>query len=113
MKTESDFKEHLLRNLDTAEAALHYEFRALREMVKGLGAVGAAIHLLDLAKIGDEQKGFTLLAEAGLLHLSLEQAVLDFQESGLFPPSIIASARARLLIIRNKMNRKSQDIVGN
>lgn len=108
MATEEEFEAHVVGNLTTAEKALGYEFAALRQMLDELGAIGTACHLLDLSRVGQEQKGFTLLAEADLLHLSLEQAVIDFRESGLFPPSLVASARARLLVIKNRIKRKSK-----
>jgi hypothetical protein len=41
--------------------------------------------------------GVMLLAEARLLHFSLEQLVIDFAEAGLFSEDEIASAKARIV----------------
>jgi hypothetical protein len=102
------FHDHLIRSLTEAEAQLVYCFAGLRKLIDDKGAVAAAIQLLDISRAVQEQDGFTILAENNLLHLSLEQAVIDFAESGLFPASIIASARSRLLLAKNRMKRRAK-----
>lgn len=102
------FHDHVIRNLMDAEAQLGFPFTGLRKLIDEKGAVAAAIQLLDLTRAVHEQDGFTTLAENNLLHLSLEQAVIDFAESGLFPASIIASARSRLLLAKNRMKRRAK-----
>ena len=108
MSIEKDFEAHLLGNLDIATARTAYLFSTVRKMIKRHGAVITAKRLLDPANLGLEQAGFKVLAESGLLALSLEQAVVDFAGSGLFPASIIASARSRLLLAKNRMKRRAQ-----
>jgi hypothetical protein len=81
---EQSFQMHVLLRLDEAEALLDgYQFRGLRTLIRERGAVAAANQLLDLANAGKTQDGFSILAQEELLHLSLEQAVIDFSESGL------------------------------
>lgn len=94
--TERLFTVEVERRLAEAEGLLGYSLRGMRKIINAHGAVGAALYLLSPANGATLHKGFTQLAAARLLHLSLEQTVLDFAFSGLFPKRIVKMAQARL-----------------
>lgn len=102
------YEEHALGRLAEAEKLLGYTFVGVRKLFAEKGAVAATIHLLDPGRSGS-QGGFTLLAENGLLANSLEQSVLDFPASGLFPRLTLLSARLRLDITHDRLERERID----
>jgi hypothetical protein len=99
------YELHALGRLAEAEQKLGYVFIGVRNAFAEWGAVVATIRLLDLSH-GGAQEGFTRLAENGLLEYSIEQSVLDSSESGLFPKLTLLSARLRLDITRDRLERE-------
>lgn len=109
-KTEERlFELHALRKLAEAESRLGYTFFGVRRLFAEKGAVAAVIYLLDVAHGGYRQDGFNLLAVNDLLDNSIEQSVIDFEKSGLFPKMTILSARLRLNITKDRLERERQD----
>lgn len=105
---ERSFAEHALSRLAIAEKILGFEFTGIRRLFQEKGAVAAAIQLLDRSHSFQPQTGFSSLAESRLLDYSLEQSVLDFACSGLFPVGIIRSARTRLTVTKQRLEREKE-----
>lgn len=65
-----------------------------------------AARRLILNSIGEFQQGMVELHKAGLLHLSVEQAVIEFGERGeIFSSEEVETARERLLTIELLLKR--------
>jgi hypothetical protein len=103
--TEQKFEGCVLANLDKAEGQIGYHFKGLREMIKDFGAVKAAKMLVDLNNVLKPYDGFQVLSVNDLEELSVEQAVIDFTESGLFTPAEVQTAKSRLLVFKGKKLR--------
>ena len=98
-RPEAEFEAHVLRNIDAAERIMGgYRFRKLRSMIEELGAVETAKRLLHPSNVSHPYDGFSVLASWELLHLSLQQAVVDWSGSGLFHASLVSAAEVRLAI---------------
>jgi len=107
MSFEDQFKKTILTRLDRAEAAIPgYSFSKMRALIDKNGSVATAKSLLDLNKVTNIQYGLDALAENNLLDCSIEQAVIDFENSGDFSAAEIAVAKSRLLIVGKKMKRR-------
>jgi hypothetical protein len=70
----------------------------LRALIAERTAVDAARYLLSPSTSAGFSWGFELLAAANLLSHSIEQAALDFADSGLFSEEQLSKARAQLAI---------------
>jgi hypothetical protein len=103
MSIEERFKKDVLARLSRAEAAIPgYSFTRMRSLIDKNGAVATAKSLLDLSKLTDIQYGLEALAENDLLDCSIEQAAIDFENSGEFTAAEVAIAKSRLLIASKK-----------
>ena len=103
MTVEEEFERRLLGNLDEAEKKVAgYSFLGLRRFIAEKGAVATAKYFVDLRNRSTAFDGFDVLADHGLLRFSVERAVLDFADRGLFNPAEISSAETRLMIARNR-----------
>jgi hypothetical protein len=98
----SEFQADLIGRLNHAQAVTGYSFDGIRKLIEKRGAVGAALQLLDLSNMNSQPEGFRVLSQSALLLDSLEQTVIDWAESGLFPAVIMKNAKARLLLDRIK-----------
>jgi len=107
MDFEEEFDAHVLDYLDKAEAEMGgYEFRGLRELIEEYGAYTVAKDMVDMNRAMKINSGLERLAEHDLLQYSLEQAVIDFADSGKFTRSEVDTARSRLIIAKNKAGRR-------
>lgn len=106
--TEEDFEMHVLANLDKAEKSIGYHFKGIRELIAEHGAVATAKMLVDVNMVLNIHSGFRVLDASDLEHLSIEQAVVDYAESGLFTPAEIATAKARLVVTANRKKRERE-----
>jgi hypothetical protein len=106
------FEDHVLANLDEAEGQIGYHFKGLREMIDKFGAVGAAKMLVDLNSVLKPHDGFQVLSANDRESLSIEQAVIDFADSGLFTAAEVQSAKSRLLIFKRKKQRNRGEVAG-
>jgi hypothetical protein len=103
---EGDFEAYVLSKLDEAEMQLGFVFSGLRSLIGDKGAAGAARYLLDPANIGHPFQGFRRMAENALVNCSIEAAVVQFQDSGLFARPIIETAKVRLLLASRIRSQK-------
>ena len=79
MNDEVEFEALVLERINLATKLTGYSFAGLRKFVGG-NAVDAARRLIapTSRNLGRIPKGLRMLLDAGLLHLSIEQAVIDF-----------------------------------
>jgi hypothetical protein len=106
MTPEEKFQDYVLTHIEKAEAEIGYIFRGLRELIDQHGAVPVAKMLVDINNVLKPYDGFQVLAEHDLEHLSVEQAIIDFADSGLFTTAEVQTARARLGILKRKKQRE-------
>jgi hypothetical protein len=102
MTDEEEFRVLVFQRIDEAGRQTGYSFAGLRRLV-AVDAVGAARRLIapSSRNLGSFPKGMRVLFKAGLLHLSIEQAVIDFGEQGrLFTPDEVTYAKDRLALMR-------------
>ena len=97
---EDKFERLVAERLAEATRLTGHQFRDLHDLIAQKRAVGAARILLSPASVGTFTYGFRLLAAANLLHLSIEQAAMEFEHSGLFTEEQLSNARARLILAR-------------
>ena len=93
---EQRFHDDLIRRLDKARDELAIDFKKMREAIATNTAVGAAKYFISPDRDGKLHEGLLSLARVNRTNLSLEQAVIDFKDEGLFTDAEVASARARL-----------------
>ncbi|OSJ13749.1 hypothetical protein BST63_18865 [Bradyrhizobium canariense] len=108
MTYEEEFEHVLLKRTRTAAQITGHSFSRLIELIKAVGGVAAARRLIapTASNIGRFPVGMRVLARAGLLHLSVEQAVIDFGEAGkIFGPEEVREARQRLEMARMVLKR--------
>jgi hypothetical protein len=104
---ELDFEDLVLANLDEAERLTGHNFKGVRDLIDKHGAVDAARMLIDINMVLKEYSGFKILDAHDLERLSIEQAIVDFAESGLFTPAEVSAARSRLWIVANRKKREA------
>jgi HNH endonuclease len=92
--TRDEFTKRMLDLYDDAKAELNYRASRLLQTVRSDGGVAAAKTWL--AKNSNPTEGFERLYREKRLDLSVEAIVLNPRWSGLFLPSELESARARL-----------------
>lgn len=97
---EDKFAALVARRLSEAELLTGHRFSELHALIAEKGYVNAARLLLNPASTGVLTYGFKILASVDLLHLSIEQSVLDFAGSGLFTTEQISKAKAQLIIAK-------------
>jgi hypothetical protein len=111
MSAEEKFCQNVVRRIDEATRLTGHWFPDLRELFKKLGELEAVRLLVSPGTGAGFTYGFRILASAGLLHLSIEQAVIDFAHSGLFTDEQISKARATLAMAR--MLARARGLQGN
>jgi hypothetical protein len=100
MTDEQKFHEDLLARIVQAIDKTGYSFFGLLTAIKEEGAVATARRLIGPNKNETFQNGMLQLMEANLLHLSVEQAVIDFGKRGqIFSLGEVAAARDRLVLV--------------
>jgi hypothetical protein len=107
MNPEEQFAQRVLANIEEAETKTGYVFRGLRDMIDQHTAVKAAKMLVDISHMGRPYDGFQVLVAHDLEHLSVEQAIADFAESGLFTVREVRTAKARLIVTKEKKLRNA------
>lgn len=108
MTDEEEFRALVLQRIDEASRLTGYSFAGLRNLIAS-DAAGAARRLIAPTShnLGRFPKGMRVLFDAGLLHLSIEQAVIDIGEQGkLFTPEEVAYAKDRLALIKAVFSRR-------
>ncbi|WP_342736264.1 hypothetical protein [Bradyrhizobium sp. B117] len=111
MTHEEEFERELLRRTRIAAQLTGHSFSRLLELIKSVGGVAAARRLIAYSanNIGRFPIGMRVLARAGLLHLSVEQAVIDFGEAGkIFSPEEVREAKQRLDMARMVLKRSQK-----
>jgi hypothetical protein len=98
MTAEQKFAIYYGALLDEAQQITGHAFPRLRALIAERTAVDAARYLLSPSTSAGFSWGFELLAAANLLSHSIEQAALDFADSGLFSEEHLSKARAQLAI---------------
>jgi hypothetical protein len=93
---EARFQQHVLRLLQEATKLTKDALGEVRNLIEDLGAVEVAKMLVDPTDVSDPPAGFLRLMENNLARLTIEQAMIDFADSGLFEVEEIEAARARL-----------------
>lgn len=109
MTPEEKFQEHVLANIETAENQIDYSFFGLRQLINLHGAVSVAKMLVDMNNVLKPYDGFQVLAECGLDHLSVEQAIIDFADSNLFTAAEVQIAKTRLAIHKRRKQRERSE----
>lgn len=105
MTDEENFQRLVVERILEARQLTGYPFTGLLKLIEEAGAVTAARRLISNS-IGEFQQGMVALHKAGLLHLTVEQAVIEFGERGeLFSEEEVDTARERLQTIRLLLKR--------
>lgn len=111
MTEEEDFERVLLERTTMAAQLTGHSFWGLLKLIKEVGGASAARRLVASTanNIGRFPVGMRVLARAGLLHLSVEQAVIDFGEAGkIFSAEEVREARQRLDMARMLLKRSQK-----
>jgi hypothetical protein len=109
MTIEEMFEKTVKERLDEAEKITGHNFYKLRELIRLHTAVGAARILLSPSSPGSFPCGFKVLAEWDLLSKSIEQATLDFGNTGLFDEGQLSRARSQLVIAQTiRLGKKAR-----
>lgn len=99
MTIEQEFQRVVLERISEAKRITGYSFSGLLNLISELGPETAARRLIANSE-GEFQKGMLVLFKAGLLHLSVEQAVIEFGERGeIFTIDEVEMAKERLQTI--------------
>jgi hypothetical protein len=107
MSADEKFCQEVVRRIDEATSLTGHQFPDLRELFKKLGVLEAVRLLMSPGTGAGFTYGFRILISADFLHLSIEQAVIDFANLGLFTDEQVSKARATLAMAR--MLSKSRD----
>ena len=100
MTDEQKFHDVLLKRIVEAIDKTGYSFFGLLTAIKDDGAVETARRLIGPHNNETFQDGMLQLKAAGLLHLSVEQAVIEFGERGeIFSPAEVDAAKERLELV--------------
>jgi hypothetical protein len=100
MTEEDEFRDELLRRIVEAIDKTGHTFFGLLTAIKEEGAVETARRLIGPNNNETFQDGMRQLKDADLLHLTVEQAVIDFGEQGkIFTSEEIAAAKERLQLV--------------
>ncbi|MGY4300454.1 hypothetical protein ACVWXN_008549 [Bradyrhizobium sp. i1.4.4] len=105
MTDEEDFQRVVIERIHEARRLTGYPFTGLLSLIGETDAVTAARRLI-LNSTGEFQQGMIALHKAGLLHLSVEQAVIEFGErDAIFSEDEVEVARERLQTIELLLKR--------
>src|SRR4051794_39056775 len=97
MSDELQFCKYVLNRIDEASSLTGLSFYGLRTAINDDGAIATARRLIDPEGDTRFQFGMRELKKAGLLRLSVEQAIIDFGERGeIFDQAEVAAAKERL-----------------
>ena len=96
------FQRHLLAKLREAESLTRDNLGSICNLIEDLGAVEVARMLVDPVDVTAPPTGFLRLLEHELGRLTIEQAIVDSEETGLFTDEEVVAAKARLSIFRNR-----------
>lgn len=99
------FQRHLLAKLREAESLTGDAFGSICNLIEDLGAVEVARMLVDPIDLATPPTGFLRLLEHELGRLTIEQAIVDFADTGLFADEEINAAKARLSIFQSRRRR--------
>src|SRR4051812_13137088 len=94
----AQFQAHLLVRLREAETVTGDRFGGICNLIVDLGAVEVAKMLVDPQETMFPPSGFLRLLKHRLACLTIEQAIVDFADSGLFTDDEVETARVRLAI---------------
>lgn len=104
-RAAQQFEQTVKDRLTEASNKTKYLFTRFNKMVKETGAVQAAKRLVRPTDLGKIHDGLQVLIDNDLVHLSIEQAIIDFQNDGLFSEDEVSSARGRLALARMKSGK--------
>jgi hypothetical protein len=97
MTDEEKIREEILRRTAEATKITGHSFYGLRTAIQDDGAIATARRLIDPEGDMKFQYGMRELKNAGLLHLSVEQVIIDFGERGeVFTADEVRFAKERL-----------------
>lgn len=99
--TKEQMFERVLRNrIDMAREATGHSFFYLLEGIENEGAVKLARRYIASKNVDHFQDGLKILKRFGLLRLSVEQTIIDFNSRGyIFSDEEAQAARDRLQIV--------------
>jgi hypothetical protein len=106
------FESIVIENLTLAKSRTGHNFTDLHELFGKLGVIETARLLMSPGIGAGFTCGFRILASAGLLHLSIEQTVIDFTDSRLFTEEQVSKARATLTMARMLAASRYRQSVG-
>jgi hypothetical protein len=104
-KAAQRFEQTVKERLTQATNETGYSFAGIYKIIKDKGAVVAAKILISPINTGKVHDGLKVLVDRNLYHLSIEQAVIDFENEGLFSEDEISSAQGRLALARMKSGK--------
>jgi hypothetical protein len=87
-----------LDKLQEAERLSGDSLGGICNLIEDLGAVEVARMLVDPHDVRSPPDGFVRLMKHDLARYTIEQAIVDYRDSGLFTESEVETARARLAI---------------
>lgn len=102
---EARFQEYVLKKLIEANRRTGDPLGSIRNLMVDLGAVSVARMLVDPDEVRDPPAGFLRLLRYDLARLTIEQAVVDFAQTGLFTAAEVETAKARLTMFNRPSNR--------
>ncbi|WP_369720182.1 hypothetical protein AB8Z38_23640 [Bradyrhizobium sp. LLZ17] len=111
MTDEDEFEAVVHQRICEAARITGYPFLGLRSLVREMGAYGAAKRLIAPTpqNLGRFPKGLRVLFDHSLLRDSIEQAVIEFGQSGrLFTADDVQHAEDRLALMGAVLKRRPQ-----
>jgi hypothetical protein len=99
-KIKQRFEEVVKERLAQATAKTGYSFAGIYKIIQDKGAVEGAKILVSPNNSGKIHEGLQFLVDNDLVHLSIEQAVIDFRSEGLFSGDEVSSAEGRLAMAK-------------
>jgi hypothetical protein len=98
----AQFQVHVLVRLREAEVLTGDSFGGVCNLIVDLGAVEVAKMLVDAQELMLPPSGFIRLLKHKLACLTIEQAIVDFADSGLFTDEEVETAKVRLATFRKR-----------
>ena len=98
----AQFQVHVLVRLREAEMLTGDSFGGVCNLIVDLGAVEVAKMLVDPQELMLPPSGFIRLLKHKLACLTIEQAIVDFADSGLFTDEEVETAKVRLATFRKR-----------
>jgi hypothetical protein len=100
LEREEQFERHVLKLLREAARCTGDKLGDICNLIADLGAVEVAKMLVDPTEVRNPPDGFRRLMKNNLAQLTIEQAIVDFADRGIFTSEEIRAAKARLAIFR-------------